>query len=308
MDEKEKINPETKEKSQEDSHKELCDYLRNAREQKHISLEKMAKDTRLNLDYLYAIEQGDFDVLPAEVYVRIYIRSMAKYLKIDPAYITEQYAGSDLTEQKKENSRPTGSLKYGRKKSKIKPVFIAIATVVFIAIISFLRTSITDDNKFVGTTTINESSVSSESSDSVGNQSGRIFSIDSTSISEKQNVLDSVQKTSDVQDTLQQKTPIAKTLELMIKCIKDSSWIMVHRDSLDPWRNTLLKDKAVIFKAKKSFQVALGRSFSVEIFLDKKLVALPASRDTIFRFSISNDGLVPLSQKEWFSFLGESSE
>jgi transcriptional regulator with XRE-family HTH domain len=63
--------------------KELCDYLRNTRESRHISLEKLSKDTKLNLDYLYAIEQGDFEALPAEAYVRIYLRSVAKYLKMD---------------------------------------------------------------------------------------------------------------------------------------------------------------------------------------------------------------------------------
>src|SRR5262245_58389045 len=68
--------------------------LRRAREVRGLSLDEAARDTRLRVDQLDALEREDFDVLPGEVYVRATLRTYASYLGIDPDKVIEVYARS----------------------------------------------------------------------------------------------------------------------------------------------------------------------------------------------------------------------
>jgi cytoskeletal protein RodZ len=68
--------------------------LRRAREVRGLSLDEAARDTRLRVDQLDALEREDYDVLPGEVYVRASLRTYASYLGIDPDKVVEVYARS----------------------------------------------------------------------------------------------------------------------------------------------------------------------------------------------------------------------
>ncbi len=59
-------------------------YLRQERERRNISLESVAKVTRITLQNLEALERDDFRLLPAPVFTRGFLRTYAAYLGIDP--------------------------------------------------------------------------------------------------------------------------------------------------------------------------------------------------------------------------------
>src|SRR4026208_363103 len=66
--------------------------LQRAREVRGLSLDEAARDTRLRVDQLDALEREDFDVLPGEVYVRASLRTYASYLGLDAAKVSRAYA------------------------------------------------------------------------------------------------------------------------------------------------------------------------------------------------------------------------
>src|SRR5918994_471187 len=66
--------------------------LRRAREVRGLSLDEAARDTRLRVDQLDALEEEDFDVLPGEVYVRASLRTYASYLGLDADKVSGAYA------------------------------------------------------------------------------------------------------------------------------------------------------------------------------------------------------------------------
>jgi hypothetical protein len=73
--------------------------LRRARELRALSLDQAARDTRLRVEQLDALEREDFDVLPGEVYVRACLRTYANYLGLDSNELAGAYArGADLPE------------------------------------------------------------------------------------------------------------------------------------------------------------------------------------------------------------------
>ena len=59
--------------------------LEAARTERGLTLEAAERDTRISRQYLEALEGGHYEVLPAPVYARGFMRSYADYLGLDPA-------------------------------------------------------------------------------------------------------------------------------------------------------------------------------------------------------------------------------
>jgi cytoskeletal protein RodZ len=66
--------------------------LRRARELRALTLDQAARDTRLRVEQLDALEREEFDVLPGEVYVRASLRTYANYLGMDADEVAGAYA------------------------------------------------------------------------------------------------------------------------------------------------------------------------------------------------------------------------
>jgi cytoskeletal protein RodZ len=81
--------------------------LQRAREVRGLSLDEAARDTRLRVDQLDALEREDFDVLPGEVYVRASLRTYASYLGLDADKVSSAYA---RTAAEAEPAPPPGKL------------------------------------------------------------------------------------------------------------------------------------------------------------------------------------------------------
>lgn len=59
------------------------EQLRSARKAQKMSERDVAEITKLRADHVLAIEEGNFEVFPARVYVRGFVRTYAKLLKLD---------------------------------------------------------------------------------------------------------------------------------------------------------------------------------------------------------------------------------
>ena len=63
---------------------ELGSLLVRAREARGLTLEDAERDTRISRRYLQALEAEQFEVIPAPVYARGFLRSYSQYLGLDP--------------------------------------------------------------------------------------------------------------------------------------------------------------------------------------------------------------------------------
>lgn len=59
------------------------DLLRSAREKAHFTLEDLAENTHIKLEYLAALEENNFDLLPAATFIKAYIRNYARLFALD---------------------------------------------------------------------------------------------------------------------------------------------------------------------------------------------------------------------------------
>ena len=65
--------------------------LREVRESRGIELHQISRVTKIGVPYLAAIENEDLRALPAPVYVRGFVRELAKCLDLDPEQVTLTY-------------------------------------------------------------------------------------------------------------------------------------------------------------------------------------------------------------------------
>jgi cytoskeleton protein RodZ len=74
---------------------DLGQLLREAREQKRVSLEQVEEATRVRQKFLQALEEEDYGALPAETYVKGFLRTYAMYLELDPDEVIALYEGRE---------------------------------------------------------------------------------------------------------------------------------------------------------------------------------------------------------------------
>ncbi len=88
-------------------------WLRREREIREIPLHEIAEVTKISIRYLEALEQDRFDVLPAPVFAKGFLKEYARYVGLDPddvinSYLTTQQAAQGAVEEEPPEI-PTGS-------------------------------------------------------------------------------------------------------------------------------------------------------------------------------------------------------
>ncbi len=69
----------------------LGEKLRHARESMKIALWQVTKNTRIPIEYLKNLEEGNYKSLPADVYVVAYLKKYAEVLNLNSEVVLEQF-------------------------------------------------------------------------------------------------------------------------------------------------------------------------------------------------------------------------
>src|SRR5271170_4853338 len=67
----------------DDNMSQVAEKLRQAREALHLTINQVADVTKIRTDHLRALEEGDFGVFSAPVYIRGSVKNYARALKLD---------------------------------------------------------------------------------------------------------------------------------------------------------------------------------------------------------------------------------
>lgn len=67
----------------------VAEQLRAARESKNLTIHQIAEITKMRTDHIRALEEGNFDVFVAPVYIRGFTRTYATLLKLDVPQLIE---------------------------------------------------------------------------------------------------------------------------------------------------------------------------------------------------------------------------
>lgn len=121
-------------------------WLRHQREARSVSLREIADNSKISLRYLEALEQDRFDVLPAQVFARGFLREYARVVGLNADEVVNLYLVA--LEERAEGSRRVERPKPARSESSSSApsslgygLLLALAVVLFVgvaALLSFL--------------------------------------------------------------------------------------------------------------------------------------------------------------------------
>ncbi len=116
------------------------DWLRRQREMREITLRDIADRTKISLRYLEAMEENRFDLLPAPIFAKGFLREYARYVGLSPDevvnhYLAVQQPSSDEDGSRKDSTPPGRAYRPKPVRSWTYGLFLALAVLALIALI-----------------------------------------------------------------------------------------------------------------------------------------------------------------------------
>src|SRR5215813_14054770 len=72
----------------------LATWLRDGRNRKQLTIEDVARVTKIQVRILERLESGQYDGLPADVFVKGFVRSFARCVGLDESKALEKYGAA----------------------------------------------------------------------------------------------------------------------------------------------------------------------------------------------------------------------
>lgn len=113
---------------------ELGTLLKKARQEKGLSLDDIQEETKIRKKYLEAIEENNFDILPGNVYLKVFIKGYAREVDINYQALLENYPILNIKEEKESNlqkdylngTKVSSNNQKKNKKNPLKIIFIIL--------------------------------------------------------------------------------------------------------------------------------------------------------------------------------------
>src|SRR5256884_7630275 len=117
---------------------EIGTSLREARLRKQVDIVQAEQGTKIRAKYLRALEDEHFELLPAETYVKGFLRTYAEYLGLDGQLYVDEYNSRFVTGEDYElrRSQPRRSTARPQRRSRRTETNIVLIVLAAIAILT----------------------------------------------------------------------------------------------------------------------------------------------------------------------------
>lgn len=255
----------------ENSHDLVGDSLRKERITRRITVETIAKDLKLNVKYIKALESNDYNALPADPYVRVYLKSLAKYLSLDSEEVLRQFykeRGLTIEPPATENRHRIHISMKNKEEPKTPWLIIALVLIILLALFFFIG------KKQGWVPTPQEPTASTTALDPEFTESG---SDDDSLLADSLIPMTPPTTTDSSQTEEEQSAKVAvdttNMMHLSLTAVKDSVWLQVFSDG-ESWKNVIYKNQNREFAARDSFNVHVGDISKVKFALNGNKVSI----------------------------------
>ncbi len=278
----------------DDTSEKLGQFLRKKRTSLKIDISELCRESKINVDYIRAIETDQFDELPGDAYIRAYLKTLAKRYNVDTHKILEWYSRETGQEQKSsDDKRSMLDLKTSspseQNKSKSKPVIFVIILIVIAAIGIFNMTKkhrarsnssepvkpvVTQEDAPLSSTEIVPSSSNSEKAGSPLESSvnPKVDTAKSAPIIvEQPKKADKIQP---IETHVPKATPTPVYTTISFTCSKDSSWAAVRSTGNKTWAKKIRPGRVQSIRRLDTVYVEIGEISSLEMKLNGAVVPL----------------------------------
>jgi cytoskeleton protein RodZ len=223
---------------------EIGSSLREARLRQGLDFPELEQATKIRGKYLRALEDEQFDVLPAKTYVKGFLRNYAEFLGLDGQLYVDEYNSRYVVGDDEPLSRPRRSQPVRRgPRVQSRVVLLTLLGIALVAGLVIVAWKNTDSNKpaIPGLSTMQTSSVTTT-------------------------------------PTVARSTPHVPTVaRLEVTATLDASWLQVHRTGpTGPvvYQGTLEKGERQVFVARRLW-IDVGRPEVLRARLNGRVVRLP---------------------------------
>lgn len=268
----------------------FAEDLKKQRSEKNVTLEQIASKTRIDIKFLSAIENADFDVLP-EVYIKAFIKEYAKFIDLPYDTVLKKFelARQGIIEDdapvENQNETPENeftvrkefdsstevynSPEFSEKNSKNNFVLLISAAVFVILLIVLFTVFGGSEEKIVTEKSMrNTPKISSE-------------------------------VTSPVNEKALIKEPVIPDDYLKLKIFAtDTTWIKIIKDESVAEEALMLPNSSKNVEAGKSFYLVVGNAAGVNFELNSKKLSFKGDKNQIRSIYIDSNGLKYILTKE----------
>ncbi|MGM0443788.1 MAG: RodZ domain-containing protein [Fibrobacterota bacterium] len=260
--------------------KSVGQTLKRERVKKRLSIAHIAEDLKFNEEYIEALENSEFDKLPAPPYVRVYIKTLAGYLGLDSQKMLSQYAeetGSTFPDPREER-HDTMTVRISDEKNNNHWIAVSVIIVLIGAFVYLLRNQTNTDTETSAPSYINtEDSLLPEDTGTVGDSlSGPSGAAETT--------VDSTPADTTDTDTQVQAPVQPDSLNLRLEITRDSTWMRVYADGRQV-KNGFYRKGSMTITARDSFNLNVGKNGVVSYRLNGNILPVPAENALISKIT-----------------------
>lgn len=244
--------------------KGLGEELRKARLAKKMRLRDIARKTKINIKFLKAVEDDDFEILP-EPYIRAFIKAYAKEIGLDVEEVIKKYDSikEEKPEPEKIEGKPPSATKTTREfKFSEHKVAATVMGVVIVAVIATIYIYIKYGSEIFGTKGKEVKEIPIQAVSSV---------VDTT--------------TSIVAQVKQQ-------LHKLDLVALEKTWVRISVDDENAEEYIFDKGNTKSWTAKDTFKLRIGRADGLELKLNGKSLGNLGLSSEVIDLVLSKEGIV----------------
>lgn len=265
---------------------QVGDLIKKERITRRITIETIAKDLKLNAKYIKSLEANEYDHLPAPPYVRVYLRSIAKYLTLDADELMKRFFKEcnipPETYQKDTSQKLTVTVSQQEKHSYTTWFIVGGFLVLMILLTAIIKPSLHNPEQ------VNPQTAT------VASDTIPVDEIDSATSEIFKNIADSA-STSAIKQAEAQPTAADQPLLFAIDVKRDSVWVQIFADGVS-WKNFLRGGSTKTISARDSINVHVGQNSSVTYRLNGKPLLIPGERVAVFKIDHAGWAIWTLSK------------
>ena len=281
----------------------LGDYLKDKREAQNITLEEVAQATRIRKTILEAVENNQFDRIPAQVFAQGFIKSYAAYLELDESEAIKRYtAAMDALEAEKGPEEEVAPIHPQRNLPIRKIVLVAIVLIVVFNIWLLMRAPETQNETPLNNTPETQSTPPAQSSPvtqqdvllekdagpsapeeeiiaivtdeklPVGKEEIAVSEDEKPAAAEEEITI----PIEEIRDDSEQEPAVSPSEEMALRVVaSERVWMRIQLDQNEPYETLLRAGESYTVKAQNKFTIRIGNAGGVELFFNEKPLGNP---------------------------------
>ncbi len=270
--------------------REIGQVLRQAREERGMTLEQVSSRTMIAKKYLLALEEGDFNLFPGEVYLKGALRKYAAELGLNEEELVSRYGGASETEKAEKNQqehqkpqsraaakRKIQSAQAVRSTRRLNKRRFAMILIIFALLLGGIR--------LITTIIAPAPPLVNDLPPVIDNGADDILPPEPT---QPEPELPQARVERDNLDPLKFRVINADVIEVVLS-FTEHSWVRVHTNGALLFEGTFTAGESRSLTAAESVRVRTGNALGTKMLINGEVIDLPQNRNPA-TFDISNAG------------------